>query len=426
MRIELGIPLSLAEIRKAIQALDSVSTDAIITAICTDSRECKSGDLFFALPGEHVSGEVFVREIEKIGAFAVSAAVSSENSLLVGNVTIALLSLAAYYKTKLNSLRYTVAITGSVGKTTLKETADSFISRKFHVFSTVGNRNSVIGVPLSVLSAPKNTEVLILEIGMNHKGEIEQIVKFLPPDLAVITNVGTAHIGNLGSREQIAKAKSEIAVGEPVLFPENEPLLSHISGGVPISISPKDQPPKENAIRFATEIARRIGFTENELSEATKAVIPFSRKNEYTFGAITVIEDAYNAAPESVEAGLEELAKATCPKTAVLGDMLELGGFTEEIHKKIGQKVASLSLDAAIFVGVYAPYYKAGAVLVGMPESKIYTELDSSKTESIVKNTLDLLGGKGTVYLKASHKLRLDRLVTEIKKQAKQRGYYCG
>ena len=230
MRIKLGIPLELSEVVEATRGrLNEKCHKSKIKFLSTDTRELEPGDLFVALRGERYDGNDFIKYAKERGAITLGDDISADILTKFGNAS--LLFLASYFKNKLKRLKYTIAITGSVGKTTTKEFTKILLSTQYSVHSTPQNYNNLIGMPLTLLSAPADTEILILEMGMNRLGEISQMSKCAKPDIALITNIGTAHIGNLGSKENISKAKKEIfdgmTDGEKII-PYGEELLSNI------------------------------------------------------------------------------------------------------------------------------------------------------------------------------------------------------
>ena len=197
MRVVLDTPVLLSEIASWCSA-KLCACDATIQAISTHTDELYAKDLFVALDGEKHDGEIFVEEALKKNAYVLAK--SKLASLSVGCVRTALLDIAKEYKKQKATPKITVAITGSVGKTSVKEFTKSILSNSFRVHATDKNYNNEIGVALTLLSMSKDTEILICELGMNHSGEIATLTKAVQPDIAVITNVTSAHIGNLGSR----------------------------------------------------------------------------------------------------------------------------------------------------------------------------------------------------------------------------------
>ena len=214
MRAELEFSLPLSEIISATRGFAAVYLEnREIKAITTDTRDMKSGDLFIALPGKNFDGESFWPEAEAAGAICISR--SYKGGILVYDTEAALCSIASLYRKKLTTLKNVIGITGSVGKTTTKEFLKVLLSGSKKVHANKGNFNNHIGVAHTILTCPADAEILIAEMGMNHSGEIKISSLMLRPDIAIITKIGTAHIGNLGSTEMIAKAKMEITEGLP-------------------------------------------------------------------------------------------------------------------------------------------------------------------------------------------------------------------
>ena len=228
MRIRLDLAINLCFVKDALaKPTSECDRKIIITHICTDTRELCYGDLFFALAGEKYDGECFLKDAKALGAICVGRN-PEYSDVAVSDTKAALQSLAAAYLDALMP-KEVVAITGSCGKTTTKNLVYDILKSKFKVHATRGHLNNEYGVPLTVLSMPKDTEILVLECGMNHKGELLSISECIRPTLSVITNIGSAHIGNFGSREKIAEAKKEIleyARNPLCLIPNNEQLLS--------------------------------------------------------------------------------------------------------------------------------------------------------------------------------------------------------
>ena len=444
MRIILDIPILLSDVLSSIDAFDpDVNDGRLIYAVCTDSRECEVGDLFFSLAAEWNNRIKNARDAAGRGAICIC---DSRDFIFVPDVEKALLRLSALYKSHLPRLSHTVGITGSVGKSTCKRFVLDVLSNSFAVSGTIGNFNNRIGISLSILSAGRSTEVLVLEMGMNHKGEIREMARVICPDVCVITNVGTAHIGNLGSREAIRDAKCEIInpLTTTVIVPNDEPLLKDVDRRIGISLSSGDELKAdcfENATlaRNGTEyqfcfngkiihgiqprsktrrdlyallisgvIAEISGMSEEDIKNALNKVGNTSAKEHIIpLGDITVIDDTYNSSPEAVEFMLEYLSEFPSPRFAVLSDMLELGSMANALHYRLGN-MASL-LDGLYLTGEYASVVARGAVDGGMGESKVRI-LDSAKAAEIA----DVIAREiksGTVLLKGSHATGLSDVV---------------
>lgn len=456
MRIRLDCPLSLCEIKYAL-SLKSVinpTDNSTIQFISTDTRELSSGDLFLALHGENYNGENFVFEAKNKGAYTVSA-FHKDADFFVENTLSALSVLANYYKKRLLNLKSTIAITGSVGKTTTKDLISTILSKKYKTHSTYKNLNNEIGVPLTVLSAEADTEILVIEAGMNHLGEVARLSLCLEPDISVITKIGTSHIGNLGSRENIAKAKSEIITGmkKPfALVPYGENLLSNLNFAKTVSAYDRkaDFSLLKNeesgffdfhssiadiynlniksklshiphCLSFAITVALILDMTPKEIFAVVSDLNLDSMQKICKIGELTVIDDSYNSSAESVEMALKTLSMTEYgEKSAVLGDMLELGDLSESLHKKIGEMAAKANLSKLYIIGKYAKFIKTGAVEHGFSEDRIFInespDLPEITADQIMQNSTS-----DTILLKASRRLKLER-ITDILKEKIQRG----
>lgn len=453
MRIRLELPLTANEIARAMGAFTKVDDNIKFSFITTDSREALSKDLFFALDGERISGENFVDDAKKRGAFCISS-LSRDADFTVHNTEEALLALASYYKTKLINLKYTLAITGSVGKTTAKEFSAAVLSRKYKVHKTYQNYNNLLGTALSVLTAPIDTEILILEFGMNHLGEIKLLSDMLRPDLALITNIGCCHIGNLGSREMIARAKLEILSGmsnERLLAPYGEPLLEKprkysfsidsldadyylksSDGNCELFFSGKSiltfktsykASHHLKALLCALAFSHILKLNADELISGIKIAETIElRQRLIKFNGFTVFDDTYSSSPEAVEADFEflNLHFPDKPKSCVLGDMLELGTKTQEMHKRIGVIAVKHGARKIYAFGAYAYLIKEGALNAGMPAASIRIFTEAAPHEAIAKALIKNVKQGEIVLIKASHALCACKILDEIRRIEKE------
>ncbi len=451
MRIKLDCTLTFNEISNAIIPIKAnLISKGKIEYISTDSREIKPGDLFFALQGEKFNGEDFIIEAKGKGAYTVSAKFYSAD-FFVKDTLSALNSLALFYKKKLSIVK-TIAITGSVGKTTTKELTLQLLSKKYKTHGTYKNYNNEIGVPLTVLSAKKDTEILVIEAGMNHLGELERISRCIEPDISVITKIGTSHIGNLGSKENIAKAKMEIVLGmkkKYVLIPKDEPYLAECKFSKTVSCTDKNADfylsvtdTRHNHIRFNFEaksnqvcgaiiktdlahiteclsfalgICSSVGMSNDELYSAILELNFENSIKSYKIGTLTLIDDSYNSSLESVEMAFKTLCNLTNgSKSAVLGDILELGEETEVLHRKIGALAKKAGISKLYIFGRNAKFIKLGAMESGMKEDCIFINEDTNSPEitalQIIKNSYN-----ETIIFKASRKMKLERIIEILK-----------
>ncbi len=439
MRIILDIPIRLSD---AIAVMGTVannySMDKTVFAVATDSRECEDGDLFFSLaasPKKRIEHSI---DAMSRGALPICDA---PGFITVESTEHALLSFAAFYKSRLPRLLYTVGITGSVGKSTTKRYVSGILSESFRVSSTIGNFNNRIGISLSILSSPRNTEVLVLEMGMNHRGEIKEMAEAVCPDVCVITNIGTAHIGNLGSREAIRDAKCEIITNAArfVLFPSSESLLSGIRQGVSIShTSNADIMLEKRADGYLLKYAKRkiegihplingehnlnnflsalsvgicIGLSDDEIRDAANSLSDvFSSARIHKICDLTIIDDTYNSSPEASFAMIDHLTCYPAPHYAVFSDMLELGDFSARLHYKLGQMAATL--DGLYLIGEYRNCTANGAIDAGMSHKKIrfVKNWDADNLANIIRSEIK----EGTVLIKGSHATRLFEVVKKL------------
>ena len=449
MRIKLDIPLTVSEVISAVGGEGSCSGNEKIYYLTTDTRESEPGDLFFALDGNNSSGENYVTHklCQRLHAVTVK---SAENAITVSDTKAALLDLSSYYLGKLERLKHTVAITGSVGKTTTKEFVRVLASGSYITHTSPGNFNNEIGVPLTILSAPKNTEVLICEVGMNHTGEISKISKALSPNVAVITNIGTAHIGNLGSRENIAKAKLEILNGMSkgvLIVPKDEPLVLSY-GNKSFSISDKSadycvsrseiyesgrfranhlfNPQGEHfiaclAASFA--VCRELSIDFKCLVSRISDISQNNTRQKITkVGEFYVFEDYYNASIESIEADFKLLASCEgySMRSALLGDMLELGDMSEYIHKRVGELAAYYKLDKLYLFGKYGRYYREGAIFSGFDKSKIFLNEDRTNPSLTKQQILDNVSQNEIILFKGSRNMHLEKILDLFKENKQQ------
>ncbi len=453
MRIKTDIPLSISFIKEAIGIKPCCNDEnIIINAISTDSREIKKKDLFIPLKGENFDAETFVTHAVNSGAYSLSVCKYDFDTIIVDDTVAALLKIAKAYKNLL-SLKCTIAITGSVGKTTTKNLTISLLSEKYRVFGTPGNHNNEIGVPLTILSAKRDTEILVIEAGMNHYGELSKISQCIEPDIAVITKIGTAHIGNLGNRENIAKAKCEILSGmkKPfAIIPFDEPLLSSIVNKKTVStndsnadvyLSSKEMSKHEmyfdyfskalnlkdiklgfnaahipECLAFALAVCEELGMSSEDMAYALLKTKNLNNIKIEHIGNITVIDDSYNSSAESVDFAFKTLQiynKNKC--SAVLGDMLELGEHSEKLHIKIGKIAGNSKISSLYAFGKYSNFVKSGAIEAGMDENCIFTNTDIDGHDITAAQVISNLSDDETILFKGSRKMKMEKIINTLK-----------
>ena len=372
-----------------------------------DSRSVKPGQLFVALEGVR-DGHDFSPAALAAGAAAVLCSHSGGDfpAIVVKDTRKALGDIAREERKRLNVK--VVGVTGSVGKSTTKEMIVGILSQKYRTGKTPVNHNNDIGMPMAILALPEDTEVAVLEMGMNHFGEMAYLTSIAAPDIAVITNIGTMHIEHLGSREGILHAKLEILQGlRPgghLIYNGDEPLLWNLRGSG--STAPHyfglENPACDvkGSVRQEAEGCTELAVTAGEesfqvclpvegrhfVSDALAAVavarlleVPVEgirqglagfrsmegRQEIYEAGGYTIIRDCYNAGPESMAASLTVLGKKNGRRIAVLGDMLELGVCTQAEHYRVG-RIAAGKCDLLLALGKNAGRVVNGAITGGM------------------------------------------------------------
>ena len=385
-------------------AVDQAELKLAPQAICTDSRQLRGGDLFLPLIGERFDGHGFLAAALKAGAAALTAqaghlAPASQASVLAAaaaaHVPLWLVpdTLQAYQDLaglwRLQLAAPVVAVTGSAGKTTTRELIRSALAPLGPIWASSGNENNDVGVPLTLLGAGPDQAALVVEMGMRGLGEIERLSRCASPDVAVITNIGTAHIGRLGSREAIATAKCEIVAGlRPdglVVIPAGDPLLDRAlarvwSGrvvrvalqgegyeaaadlvgsldcqeeilelaGVALPV-PLEGVHHARNLMLAMAVARELGL-EPERWRPLQVDLPGGRSRRLQQNGLLILDETYNASPEAVLAALELLAQQPGRRFAVLGTMLELGEQSLALHRSVAERARQLDLDGLVIV----------------------------------------------------------------------------
>lgn len=366
--MELSDVMQIDSLKKLYEYLgqEILSTEPILR-FNIDSRKILKGDLYCALPGKRVNGEDFLEDVFKKGAIAALVSKSYSGpvfglTIYVENVLESLQGLAqeVFYR---NRPKHVIAITGSLGKTTAKEFISTLLGGAFQVFKTPGNANSQVGLPLAILNGYDGQEVAVLEMGMTHSGQIEKLVSICPPDIALITKVALVHAENFSSFEGIEKAKGEIFLHPNTkigIYPFESNNLSqygvcekktfglddHEADFSLLSIQKYpigDLIFKEPHILHNLLAALSIAFTlkidiEVIQRQLRNLALPEMRMEKLKKNGVFFINDSYNAAPESIIAALKALPLPESGKKriAVIGEMAELGHFSDECHRHVG------------------------------------------------------------------------------------------
>ncbi len=436
----------------------------------TDTRTLKQGDVYIGIKGEKIDGSLLWKDAFHNGA---SCAIINHIDLdakdiekykkqgkciiEVQDTIVALGKIAEFKRNLYKDKLKVVGVTGSVGKTSTKDIIANVLSKKYKTLKTEGNNNNNIGLPLTILRL-KDEEVAVIEMGMNHLGEISYLTKIAKPDISVITNIGTSHIGNLGSRENILKAKLEILDGmeKKVLVINNDNDLLN-----KWNIEQRDEQIEVHTFGIenkSEEIAENIILDEKSSSfickannEEFKITVPVNGKHfilnslcAVTVGKllnlsndqiisgiesfkltakrmeiinlkndITLINDSYNASYESMKEALSSLNNMKAKrKIAVLGDMLELGNFSEKLHREVGEEVYKNNLDCLLIVGNQAKYIAEGAIDKGFNKDKINCFNNNDELLDYLKQNIN---NGDTLLFKASNAIKLFQVAENLK-----------
>lgn len=430
-----------------------------VEKICTDSRKAESGDLFFALIGDNHDAHKYLPQVAESGCSC--AVISDEKqcpagmtAVLVEDTTRALQQLASWYLPQLDMKK--IAVTGSTGKTSTRDLTWYVCSEKFKTQKNVGNLNNHLGVPMTILSFEEDTEVGILEMGMDKFGEIDLLADIARPDIGLITNIGMSHIENLGSRDGIFRAKMELTN----YFDESNVLIAarddeflnreRIGGsytlitagadgrcdyiisdiddfgaeGIQFNLEHNGQvqmfrlpvPGRHNAFNAALAVAAgaELGISMEEAARGlAKTQLTDKRLTVREHSGIKMIDDTYNASPDSMKAAIDVLMKTRGERrAAILGDMFELGDDSESQHELVGRYAAQQKVELLVAIGENSLAMARGARDEGMENVLYYKDKDAffAEMESVIKS--------GDVILfKGSRGMEMDKIVKRIMEQ---------
>ena len=436
--------------------------DARVYGISINSRTISPGELFIAIKGERFDGHDFIDEAVRCGAGGI---LLSEGHPLcpyirTDDTSKALARLAKEYKKLFRA--FTVAVTGSVGKTTTKQFISSVLSTEHVTLSTEENYNNEIGLPMTLMRLDANYSAIVLEMGMSALGEISALSEIAEPDIAVITGIGSSHLEYLGTRENILKAKLEITDGMKrdgiLIVNSDDELLSgakirgksihritcgindshadysvenvvEIPGGSTFDVRCRREDEyirnitipilgKHNIYNalFAVAVGKATGISNDKIARGLINYQNVSmRQSIYESDDTVFIEDCYNAAPESMAAAFEVTKRVTrehnCKRSvAVVGDMRELGRDSTRLHYETGRKAAEAGIDVMIACGAFCDEYAAGAACAGMPTENIFRISDANDRESTAQTIKDILLPNDCVLFKASRAMQFEKL----------------
>lgn len=431
--------------------------------VALDSRLVEEDFCFIATKGERVDGHSFIPEVIRRGALCIICEYIPEgtegNFIVVKDSFQALKDVAEYYRSTLDIP--IIGITGSVGKTSTKEFIAGVLSQKYRVLKTEGNFNNEVGVPLTLLRIRKEHEIAVLEMGINHFGEMHRLSKMVRPDTCVMTNIGECHLEFLKSREGVLQAKSEIfdylSKNGTVYVNGDDDLLQTIErvrhkrpvwfgmgrqndyyaevtannglmgcdivihkpvGSFPAAIHLAGEHMIRNALA-ATAIGEQYGLTIQEITDGIESAAPVGgRSNILKCGRFTLIDDCYNANPVSMRAALDMLGSVNGRTVAILGDMGELGEEEIKFHREIGAYAVNKKITGLICVGRLARYmYQGGCKAKERTVNNTFVQY--YETLEMMLDRIEngkLFTGEMTVLIKASHSMQFSKVVEAMKR----------
>lgn len=443
---------SLQEAAAAL-GLPQMQAQATLADVCTDTRKIQPGSLFVCLRGERFDGHAFASQAAKSGAAAllVDHPVDADvPQLVVTDTGKALLQLAGWYRWRFQLP--VVGLTGSVGKTTTKEFIALVLGAKYNTLKTQGNLNNEIGVPQMLFRLEDSHTAAVIEMGMNHFGEISRLTRAVAPTVGLITNIGVSHIENLGSRAGILQAKLEILEG----MAPDAPLIVNIDNDMLRTVKLGDRPlltfaiDDQSADFTATDIAEQgstttftvhhgtftqpvtiptvgihnvynalaamavgyvTGVDPDAAASALANYVPAGmRQNLVQVGGVQVIEDCYNASPDSMRAALQTLGKLPVHRRyAVLGAMLELGDYAKEAHTQVGMMAAENGIDGVLAYGADAAYIVEAAKQAGLENARLF-DTKEALAQSLVQQVQP---GDGVLF-KGSRGMHLEDVMHTV------------
>lgn len=429
---------------------DTSRLEEQVTGVTIDSRKAESGCLFIPIKGVRADGHTFIPQVMEKGALCTLTEHPLEDVsysyIVVESCEQALKDLAEHYRKALDIK--VVGITGSVGKTSTKEMIASVLSQKYNVLKTAGNFNNEIGLPLTIFNIREEHEIAVLEMGISDFGEMSRLAKMARPDICVITNIGLCHLENLGDRDGILKAKTEMfAYKQPdakiVLNGDDDKLITvkdwegyqplyfglsteqdayaedihslslkgtsctlHLGDeAISVIIPIPGHHMVYNALAGAL-VGRELGLTAEEIKAGIESLVPVSgRNNLIETESLLIIDDCYNANPVSTKASLDVLATADSRKVAILGDMFELGENEKQLHYEVGVHAAEKKIDLVICIGALSAETARG----------VGKAIHFATKGDFFAQAEKLLKKGDTVLVKASHGMEFPEIVEKLK-----------
>ncbi len=479
MKAELQIrtytPREIAQITGGRFIPEKEGRGAVVRSVCTDSREAEPGVLFCAIKGEKTDGHDYIPDAVRAGAACILCSREPEDPEVLGGCAAVVVpdtahavgDLAAEYRT--HAKARVVAVTGSVGKTTTKEFIAAVASSSFRTHKTVGNHNNELGLSMTLFELKPDDEVSVLEMGMSDFGEIERLSRIAQPEIGIVTNIGTSHLEFLGTRENICYAKLEIRAGMKesgtLLLNGDEPLLTEriptLTQRVRLfGVENRDGDYRavniramENGMMFdmicgkrvitniqipilgrhnvrnalaAFAVGRLLGMQDEAIRSGLLAFVGADmRQKIYDMNGITVIEDCYNASPESMQAALDVLASVAARSggrsAALLGDMLELGEDSRLLHDRLGVYAASVKVNLLFCYGRMADVVAAAAIKNGIRAENVFVSLDAQDPQTMADMILHAIRPGDILLVKASRAVAAERVLECMRRRKKRK-----
>ena len=449
-------PITLQEVAMACCGTLHGNPDAVITSIVTDSRKAGKRSLFAAIKGARVDGHRFIPAVAEQGAVCVLCEEKPDTDIAyikVESTLVALKGIAEYYRS-LFTIPF-IGITGSVGKTSTKEFISAVLAQKYNVHKTGGNFNNELGVPITLFGLEEEHEVAVIEMGISGFGEMTRLSKMVRPDICIITNIGYCHLENLGDRDGVLRAKTEMfqylsADGTIILCHDDDKLRTvtdyhgirptfygtgndeyraenitekGLDGiGCTLIHRSRTDDPDDNAridvtiptmgrhnvlnALCAMAVGTQLGLTPEEIKRGLESFENVGSRNHIIkTDTLTIIDDCYNANPTSTKAGLDTLSKLGGRRVAILGDMKELGANEIALHREVGAYAKEVGIDMLVAVG---PLSEATAE--GYGKGAYYY----ATVERCIDRLKRYLQPGDTILVKASHSMRFERIVEAL------------
>jgi UDP-N-acetylmuramoyl-tripeptide--D-alanyl-D-alanine ligase len=437
------------------------SANDIFAGVSIDSRAVKDGELFIAIRGDRNDGHAFIDKALRQGAagllvdnrFTEAETLGSQAGVIVvENTHEAMMELAKNYRNKCTAK--VVGISGSNGKTTTKEYAFALLSAvESKVYRSTGNLNNLFGAPLAIFAMPQDTNVAVMEMGISTGGEMTRLVQIVQPDVAVITNIGPSHLEFLSTVEDVARAKLEIVTSGnsdiPLVLNADDVLLMREAQKVKselitFAIDAKADYRSEKIVKVddtrleitidgkmfvlnaigrhqvynllaAYAVTKTLGYNFDTVkTESIEFLSAPMRGETIEINGIRIVNDAYNANPDSVKAGLEafEALSHSGRRILILGDMLELGNEAERYHEELGESLSNFNFELALLIGLMGKAVIDGAKRAGIAKERLLGFADSATAATEIFN---LIKDGDLVYVKGSRGIGLEKIIEKLK-----------